>query len=113
MGIRFKKHNDGLFSDQFKASCTDWVPVVACVRQKVSRSHNDMMLPDIEDMEVKNALFHMHPEKFTGPDGMSPEIYQNFLAYCWERYCERFFVTCYIDHQLQGTNIIFIPEKKI
>ena len=29
---------------------------------------------------VKRALFHMHPDEFPGPDGMSPGIYQKYWS---------------------------------
>lgn len=34
----------------------------------------------VEQQEVKNALFHMHPDKSPGPDGMSPGFYQKYWS---------------------------------
>lgn len=103
------------FTELFKTSCTDWEPVVACVHRKVSRDQNDMMVADIEDLEVKNALFHMHPDKSPGPDGMTPGFYQNFWHIVGKDIVEiikRFSATGHIENQLQGTNIVLIPKKK-
>lgn len=36
------------------------------------------MLKLVEDIEVKEAMFHMHPDKSPGPDGMTPAFYQKF-----------------------------------
>lgn len=36
------------------------------------------MLGAIEEKEVKQALFHMHPDKSPGPDELSPGFYQKY-----------------------------------
>ncbi|XP_074342149.1 uncharacterized protein LOC141679584 [Apium graveolens] len=36
-------------------------------------AQNSDLLADIDSKEVKDGLFHMHPDKSPGPDGMSPD----------------------------------------
>ncbi|KAL8093893.1 hypothetical protein AgCh_035686 [Apium graveolens] len=102
------------FNQLFTASNKDWSQVVNCVPSKVMRAHNDFLLADVDEKEVKQALFNMHPDKSPGPDGMSPGFYQN----CWKiikadvvSRVQNFFSTGSIDSQLQGTNIVLIPKK--
>ncbi|XP_074359607.1 uncharacterized protein LOC141699636 [Apium graveolens] len=41
---------------------------------------NSVLLDDIDTKEVKDALFHMHPDKSPGSDGMSPGFYQKYWS---------------------------------
>lgn len=38
-----------------------------------------LLLPVTKE-EVKNAVFQMHPEKASGPDGMTPAFYQKYWS---------------------------------
>lgn len=64
------------FSSLFKASDTSWEGVTNCLSNKNSEEQNMMLLAE---KEVKAALFHMHPDKSPGPDGISPGFFQK----CW------------------------------
>ncbi|XP_062103610.1 uncharacterized protein LOC133814696 [Humulus lupulus] len=66
------------FQTLFKSSVDEWNEVVSRVVPTITPSQNAMLLAPIEDDEVKSALFHMHPDKSPGPDGMSPGFYQMF-----------------------------------
>lgn len=65
----------GYFSNLFKASNTNWSMVVRCIDCKVSDAQNEMLLSPVTEIEVKQALFHMNPDKSPGPDGMTPGFY--------------------------------------
>lgn len=69
----------------------------------------------MEDEKVKRALFHMHLDKASGPDGMSPGFYQRYWSIVSEdiiRLVKNFFSSGILEDQLTDTNIILIPKKK-
>lgn len=63
------------FSTLFSATTTEWEEVTACVSTKVTMEQNAFLMAEVEEKEVKAALFSMYPEKSPGPDGMSPDFY--------------------------------------
>ena len=102
------------FVSLFSAINTEWDQVTNCVSNRVAEEQNEMMVADVDEKEVKAALFNMHPDKSPGPDGMSPGFYQK----CWNivkkdvvSIVQCFFQTGKIDEQLKGTNIALIPKK--
>ncbi|XP_074337470.1 uncharacterized protein LOC141674663 [Apium graveolens] len=105
----------GYFSHLFTATYTEWERVISCVRSKVTTEQNMMMLAEVEEKEVKAALFNMHPDKSPCPDGMSPRLYQK----CWPivkkdvvELVKQFFDTGIIHDHLKLTNIALIPKKQ-
>ncbi|KAL8108560.1 hypothetical protein AgCh_024870 [Apium graveolens] len=105
----------GYFSNLFTATETEWERVISCVSRKVSAEQNVMLLAEVDEKEVKAALFNMHPEKSPGPDGMSPGFYQK----CWPivkddvvKLVKQFFITGAVNDQLKSTNIALIPKKQ-
>lgn len=103
------------FVELFTASNTEWNTVTSCIQTRVTEDHNLKLVEEVTAHEVKNALFHMYPDKSPGPDGMIPGFYQKF----WHivggdivNIVKQFFLTGYIDHHLRGTNIALIAKKK-
>lgn len=101
------------FSRLFTATDTNWDRVTDCLPSRVTEEHNSMLTAEVEEKEIKDALFHMHPDKSPSPDGMSPGFYQK----CWNivkddiiNIVRRFFMTGIIDPQLKHTNIALIPK---
>lgn len=70
----------GYFSDMFKATNTEWSQIIELVPTRISSDQNSELLAAIHPREVKAALFHMHPDKSPGPDGMSPGFYQKYWS---------------------------------
>lgn len=68
------------FTTLFKSSNIEWSEVVHCIESKISAEQNVVLLSPMTENEVKNALFHMHPDKSPGPDGMTPDFYQKFWS---------------------------------
>lgn len=82
---------------------------------KITEEQNEELLMPIEDEEVKRALFHMHPDKSPGPNGMSPAFYQKFWSIVGGdiiQLVRNFFLNCSFDEHLTDTNIVLIPKKK-
>lgn len=103
------------FNRLFKASDTGWDEVVNCITGRISVVQNVELLKDVEDQEVKKAIFHMHPDKSPGPDGMSPGFYQKY----WDivgpdiiKLVKDFFARGSFDDHLTDTNIVLVPKKQ-
>lgn len=105
----------GYFSNMFKASNIEWSEVVQCIDSKVSAAQNAMLLRPVSEMKVKKVLFHMHPDKSPGPDGMTPGFYQKFwkiLSAYVVSVVKKFFETDVVDKELIDTNIALISKKR-
>lgn len=103
------------FDKLFTASNTEWEEVVECVSSRVTEDQNSMMLEPVQEKEVKEALFHMHPDKSPGPDGMTPGFYQKFWPIVGGDLVtkvQQFFTEGKLDDQLFDTNIALVPKKK-
>lgn len=64
------------YAKLFTTGGTEVEEVIDCVEGKITERHNRDLLMPITDEEVKQALFHMHPDKAPGPDGMTPAFFQ-------------------------------------
>lgn len=114
--------NDGLediitqyFSGLFTETNTEWEVITTCMQSKITSEQNEMLMAPVEEKEVKQALFHMHPDKSPGPDGMSPGFYQKFWSTIGEdivQMVKKFFETGQLDSVLTTTNIALIPKKR-
>lgn len=62
----------------FSASDTNWSRVTENITQEVTGVQNSMLLAPVEAAEVRKALFQMHPDKSSGPDGFNPGFYQKY-----------------------------------
>lgn len=69
------------FNQLFSATSTEWSQVTNYVQGTVTRTHNDIMLVEVEKKEVKLALLNMHLDKSLDPDGMSPGFFPEILEY--------------------------------
>lgn len=89
--------------------------ILECVEGKVTAQQNDILMQPIVMEEVRCALFDMHPDKASGPDGLNPDFFRSFWHVVGED-VSKAVIHC-IDQQgdLLGenkTNIILIPKKK-
>lgn len=74
-----------------------------------------MLSADVDEKEVKAALFNMHPDMSPRLDRMSPCFYQK----CWLivkadilNLVRQFFATGVVDEHLHLTNIALISKKQ-
>lgn len=105
----------GYFRQLYEASDTEWTEVTNCIPRRVINENNAGLLAPVNDIEVKQALFHMHPDKSPGPDGMSPGFYQRYwdiVGHDIVQVVKQFFADCILSEQLTSTNIVLIPKKK-
>uniref|UniRef100_A0A803QFT1 Reverse transcriptase domain-containing protein n=1 Tax=Cannabis sativa TaxID=3483 RepID=A0A803QFT1_CANSA len=103
------------FQNLFTPSITQWDDVVDCIPRTISQLQNEQMLAPIDDKEVQDALFQMHPDKSPGPDGMSPGFYQKFWGIVGKdvvKLVTDFFATGIFEANLPNTNIVLVPKKK-
>lgn len=103
------------YRELFTASDVDWEPVIECIEHVISRDQNEILFLEVTEEEVKQALFQMHPEKSSGPDGMTPAFYQKHWSIVGRDVVElvrSFFHNGQIPVGLNDTNIMLIPKKK-
>lgn len=103
------------FTHLFAATNTNWESITDCLSSKVTEEQNNMLSAEVEGKEIKATLFHMHPEKSPGPDGMSSGFYQK----CWHIIktdiigtVRHLFTSGMIDPRLKNTSIALIPKTK-
>lgn len=54
--------------------------VLEVIEPKVDGQMNQDLCCTFTEVEVRRALFDMHPDKSSGPDGMSTIFYQKFWS---------------------------------
>lgn len=64
------------FQQLFTENQTQGDVVLNCISKTVSEQQNMELLSAVTEKEVKDAVFHMHPDKAQGPDGMTPSFFQ-------------------------------------
>lgn len=103
------------FTDLFNATETEWNGMFEGGARRISQAHNVSIMAPIDYIEVKRALFSMHPDKSPGPDGFSPGFYQKFWSIVSTDMVElvqNFFLNGKLENHLGDANIVLIPKKK-
>uniref|UniRef100_A0A803PBV4 Reverse transcriptase domain-containing protein n=1 Tax=Cannabis sativa TaxID=3483 RepID=A0A803PBV4_CANSA len=97
------------------AGSANYNQFVSGIVPSVSPIQNADLLADPTDDEIRSALFHMHPDKSSGPDGMGPGFFQKH----WDivgcdviQLVRNFFETSVLPRGLNATNLVLIPKKK-
>ena len=60
--------------------CTD------VISPMISNDDNAFLTTPFTEMEIKEAVFSMHPDKSPGPDGINPAFFSTVLA-CYRQRC--------------------------
>ncbi|XP_058788236.1 uncharacterized protein LOC131662466 [Vicia villosa] len=101
------------FEELFRAGFGDYDPVLSLIQQKITEADNTQFLQPLSMMEVKNALFDMHPDKSPGPDGFNPDFFQEYWEVCGEDIYQAALVWLergFFPSSLNDTNICLIPK---
>uniref|UniRef100_A0A803QQ56 Reverse transcriptase domain-containing protein n=1 Tax=Cannabis sativa TaxID=3483 RepID=A0A803QQ56_CANSA len=103
------------WSQLFQASDTNCREVIDCIDQVVPELANFEFTKSVTEEEVRTVVFQIHPDKSSGPDGMTPAFYQR----CWNivkkdvvNVVQSFFDTGVFDEACSDANVVLIPKKK-
>lgn len=101
------------YEELFKTQGVEVDEVLNCVENRVSREQNDLLTEEFTDLDVKEAIFSMHPDKSPGPDGMNPAFYQRFWHIIGKdvtKACLQVLSSCTIPGSLNDTLVVLIPK---
>lgn len=104
------------FSNLFTATDVDWHEVLSYIPTTVSREQNESLLQPISVKEVKDAMFQMNSDKAPGPDGITPGFFQKYwktVGHDVVQLVREFFSSGTVAEDLNATNIVLIPKKKM
>ena len=104
------------FLNLFQKKISQMDPVLAVIPNRISQDDNVLLTAPFLKEEFREAIFSMHPDKCSGPDGYSPGFYQHF----WNTCSNDIFKDCctWLDSgnfpaSLNTTNIALIPKGTV
>lgn len=71
------------FHDLFNASDNNVEMVVEVINPIVTNNDNAMLTAPFDKEDFRTALYHMHPDKSPGPDGLNAAFYRRFWYLLW------------------------------
>jgi len=94
---------------------SDFSSVIDVINPSISVNDNDNDIPTapFTKAEFRDAIFSMHPDKCSGPDGYSPGFYQHFWTLCSDdifKECCDWLDTRQFPPDLNITNIALITK---
>lgn len=106
---------ENYYSKLFKSTAVREEGVLDCIEERLNSSHNAELTQEFTEEEVKQAVFAMHPDKSSGPDGMNPSFYQIFWSIIGNdvaKECCRILEVGEVPDNLNDSLVVFIPKKK-
>ncbi|KAL8090281.1 hypothetical protein AgCh_039666 [Apium graveolens] len=103
------------YDKMFTATETQWEEIVNKVPSSITEVQNKELLREVSVEEVRSALFHMHPDKSLGPNGMTPGFFQKHWSLVRNDIVlmvKKFFTEGVLLDGLNDTNLVLIPKKK-
>lgn len=107
---------EGYFTRLFTVSNLDGRMSDREVVNRVSELDNDNLLAAVTKEEVKQAVFDMHPDKASGPDGLNPAFFQAFWSIVETyvvRFCHVFLSTGVLPEGVNEALVCLIPKIKV
>ena len=101
------------FVNIFQQQASDFSSVIDVIHPSISVNDNDILTTPFTKAEFRDAIFSMHPDKCSGPDGYSPGFYQHFWTLCGDdifQECCGWLDTGQFPPDLNITNIALIPK---
>ena len=90
--------------------CTD------VITSMISNDDNSFLTAPFTEMEIKEAVFSMHPDKSPGPDGIYPAFFQRFWHVIGNDVCGAcldVLSNSKIPKGMNDTQIVLIPKKQV
>ena len=90
--------------------CTD------VITPMILNDDNAFLTASFTEMEIKEAVFSMHPDKSPGPDGMNPAFFQQFWHVIGKDVCGAcldVLSNSKIQEGMNDTQIVLIPKKQV
>jgi len=101
------------FVNIFQQQASDFSSVINVIHPSISVNDNDILTTPFTKAEFRDAIFSMHPDKCSGPNGYSPGFYQHFWNLCGDdifKECCGWLDTGQFPPDLNITNIALIPK---
>jgi len=101
------------FVNIFQQQASDFSSVIDVINPSISANDNDLLTAPFNKVEFRDAIFSMHPDKCSGPDGYSLGFYQHFWTLCNDdifKECCEWLDTGQFPPDLNITNIALIPK---
>ncbi|KAL8106747.1 hypothetical protein AgCh_023493 [Apium graveolens] len=83
--------------------------------KQISEDQKQFLIMPITDLEVKEALFAIHPDKAPGNDGLNPaffQVYWDIVGQDLCNFCKTFFQTGRLSDSVNTTLVCLIPKIK-
>lgn len=103
---------ENVFTTTFPQDCEE---VFEGIPRIVTESMNINLTKPVEGLEIRQALFTMHPNKAPGPDGMTPLFFQHYWPIIGYDICmavKAFFHSRHMLTAFNHTLISLIPKVK-
>ncbi|XP_019175768.1 PREDICTED: uncharacterized protein LOC109171094 [Ipomoea nil] len=102
------------FTKLFTAETGDVEEVISCINSHILPSDNARLVRPVSADEVRHALFQMHSDKSSGPDGFGPGFFQhywNIFGSDITLFCRRFFESKKLPARANDTFVMLVPKK--
>lgn len=107
-----EQYYNSLFSTSYP---TNLECILSHVSVSINDSINQKLIKDVDDEEIKTAVFDMHPLKAPGADGMTPLFFQTYWNILSKEICDAIksiFSTGYLLPEWNHTLITLVPKVK-
>lgn len=104
------------FSQLFQSSTANGCLSSREMVNQITETENEELIVEVTAEEVKEAVFSMHPDKSSGPDGLNPAFFQTFWSVVGNdvvEMCRKFMSTGELPVGINRTVVCLIPKVKM